>query len=325
MKMISVIVPVYNTERYLADTIQSILQQTYRDFELILVDDGSKDSSLEVCISIAEKDERVIVVHQENQGVSAARNTGIDRAQGKYICFIDSDDYVEVDMLECLVKNAEEYQADISCCGLVQVSLEGKVKNHYCHGEKVQFKDMTKLMQAFFTEPIYKEILYGPYNKIVRTEIVKNVCFNHNYTIAEDLLFNFECLEKASVFYLENRELYHYMKRENSISTSKFAEKEFDYIYVADILLDKCKANYPSIAEAALVWNYQQKLNICRRLWCHNEYRKKYKNLYNTWKNFCVKNKPVVWKNISSKNRVEYMVLRSCPWIFAVVRKILHK
>lgn len=323
--MISVIVPVYNAEKYLVDTIRSILQQTYRDFELILVDDGSKDRSLELCISIAEKDKRVIVIHQENQGVSAARNTGIDRAQGKYICFIDSDDYVDEGMLECLVKNAEKYQADISCCGLVQVSLDGNVKNHYCHGEKKKFEDTTKLMQAFFTEPIYKEILYGPYNKIVRTEIVKNVRFNENYTVAEDLLFNFECLEKTNIFYLENRELYYYIKRENSISTSKFAEKEFDYIYVADILLDKCKEKYPSIATMALVWNYQQKLNICRRLWCHNSYRKRYKDLYITWRAFCIENRSVVWEKLSFKNRVEYIVLRNCPWIFAFLQKNLHK
>lgn len=323
--MISIIVPVYNAEKYLTDTISSILQQTYKDFELILVDDGSKDNSPQMCDLIAEKDERVVVIHKENQGVSAARNTGIDQARGEYICFIDSDDYVEKDMLECLVNNAEEYKADISCCGLVQVALDGEVKNHYCHGEKEKIENMELLMQAFFTVPMYKEILYGPYNKIVRTEIVKTVRFNEKYTVAEDLLFNFECLEKATVFYLENRELYHYIKRENSISTSKFAEKEFDYIFVADILLEKCKAKYPSIAKEALIWNYQQKLNICRRLWWHKEYRKKYEDLYDSWKGFCVKNKDVVWKHLTNKNQAEYMILKNCPWIFEVIQKIFHK
>lgn len=323
--MISIIVPVYNAEKYLTDTISSILQQTYKDFELILVDDGSKDNSPQMCDLIAEKDERVVVIHKENQGVSAARNTGIDQARGEYICFIDSDDYVEKDMLECLVNNAEEYKADISCCGLVQVALDGEVKNHYCHGEKEKIENMELLMQAFFTVPMYKEILYGPYNKIVRTEIVKAVRFNEKYTVAEDLLFNFECLEKATAFYLENRELYHYIKRENSISTSKFAEKEFDYIFVADILLEKCKAKYPSIAKEALIWNYQQKLNICRRLWWHKEYRKKYEDLYDSWKGFCVKNKDVVWKHLTNKNQAEYMILKNCPWIFEVIQKIFHK
>ena len=317
--LVSIIVPVYNAEKYLVDTVHSILKQKYKDFELILVDDGSTDNSLDLCISIADKDERVVILHQENQGVSAARNAGINIAKGKYICFIDSDDYIEMDMLECLLENAENYQADISCCGLVQVALDGEIKNHYCHGEKKCFTNMEELMQAFFVEPMYKEILYGPYNKIIRTEIVKEVRFNKEYTVAEDLLFNFECLEKTKVFYLENRELYHYIKRENSISTSKFSQKEFDYIYVADILLDKAKSKYPSLTDVAMVWNYQQKLNICRRLWCNKEYKDKYEDLYCEWRSFCINNKSLVWKRITLKNRIEYVILRLCPCIFEII------
>lgn len=323
--MVSIIVPVYNAEKYLMDTVHSILKQTYKDFELILVDDGSADNSLNLCVSIADEDTRVIVLHQENKGVSAARNAGISVAKGKYICFIDSDDYVATDMLECLVSNAENYQVDISCCGLVQIALDGEIKKRYCHGEKRHFTDMNELMRNFFTEPMYKEILYGPYNKIIRAEIVKSVQFNRKYTVAEDLLFNFECLEKANNFYLENRELYHYIKRENSISTSEFSKKEFDYLYVADILLEKCTSKYPSIYDVGLVWNYQQKLNICRRLWCHKEYKNAYKNLYNSWKDFCVKHRSVVWKKITRKNRLEYIILRYCPWLFSAIQKIFYQ
>lgn len=323
--MVSIIVPVYNAEKYLMDTVHSILKQTYKDFELILIDDGSIDNSFNLCRSIADTDKRAIAIHQENKGVSAARNTGINIAKGNYICFVDSDDYIEPDMLECLVKNAENYQADISCCGLVQVALDGEIKNHYCHGEKKFFTDMQELMRAFFSEPLYKEILYGPYNKIIRTEIVKAVHFNEKYTVAEDLLFNFECLEIANTFYLENRELYHYIKRKNSISTSKFAEKEFDYIYVADILLNKCKNKYPLITDVAMIWNYQQKLNICRRFWCHKDYKSKYKDLYEDWKHFCVENKYLVWGGITKKNRLEYMILQYFPWLFGVIQEIFRR
>lgn len=323
IKKISVIVPVYNTAKYLIDTIDSILRQTYKEFELILIDDGSKDNSLKICNSIQKKDKRVIVLHQENQGASAARNAGIKIARGKYICFIDSDDYIEPDMLECLIKNAEKYDVDISCCGLVQVTLDGKVKNHYCHGEKEYFTDMEEIMKNFFINPVYKEILYGPYNKLIRSEIVKEIEFNTKYIMGEDLLFNFECLEKAKSFYLENRELYHYIKRENSITTSKFAEKDFDYIYVADILLKKVKEKYPNIIEVANIWNYQKKLNICRRFCVNEEYKKKYKNLYYEWKNFCIKNKKVVWKKITKKNRLEYIILCYCPWLFKIIKKII--
>ena len=95
---ISVIVPVYNAERYLPRCIESILSQTYSDWQLVLVDDGSKDMSLKMCMSFAQKDKRILVIHQENAGAGAARNTGLSRAQGDYIVFIDSDDYVDKDL-----------------------------------------------------------------------------------------------------------------------------------------------------------------------------------------------------------------------------------
>ena len=120
MSLISVIVPIYNVEKYLDRCVDSIINQTYKNLEIILVDDGSPDNCLAICDSWAEKDRRIKVIHKENGGVSSARNSALDIASGDYIGFVDSDDWIEPDMYEILIKNAKKYDADISrCAGLL--------------------------------------------------------------------------------------------------------------------------------------------------------------------------------------------------------------
>lgn len=116
MKKISVIIPVYNLEKYIVNTIESVLSQTYRNIELIIIDDGSTDNSIQKCMYYSKFDERVKVLHQENKGVSAARNKGIDEANGDFICFVDGDDLIDKSMLEKLYDAISH--SDLSICGL---------------------------------------------------------------------------------------------------------------------------------------------------------------------------------------------------------------
>ena len=118
MAVLSIIIPVYNKEQYIDGCLTSILNQTFTDFELILVDDGSTDGSAAVCRRFADADHRISLITKPNGGVSSARNTGLSKADGKYIGFIDSDDAIEPDMYELLIRNAEQYQADVSICRL---------------------------------------------------------------------------------------------------------------------------------------------------------------------------------------------------------------
>ena len=122
--MISVIVPVYNVEKYLRACLESIVNQTYRDLEIILVDDGSTDSSGIICGEYAEKDARVKVIHKENGGASSARNAGLNIAQGEYITFVDSDDTIELDMIDCLLSSVRE--ADVVICK-ARIVREGEI------------------------------------------------------------------------------------------------------------------------------------------------------------------------------------------------------
>lgn len=319
MLPISIIIPVFNAEKYLEKSIKSVLVQTFAEFELIIINDGSTDGSAKICDMFAEKDNRVRVIHQDNRGVSAARNTGISNAQGEYICFVDSDDFINEDMLECLYNNAIEYDADISCCGIVQTTLNGVENIRYCTGEKKLILDCKDLLRSFFEEPVYREVLYGPYNKIIRANIVKTVGFQERFRIAEDLLFNFECLEQANSFYFENRGLYHYIKRENSATTSEFSVKQFDYIYVADILLEKCCNNYSFAYSAALLWNYVHKINICRTLSASSDMKVKYREFYEKCHEFCKTEKRRVWKSLPLKKKIDYYLLNAIPDIYKII------
>ncbi len=318
-ELISVIVPVFNGEKYLEATIKSILQQTFSDFELWLIDDGSTDSTPKMCDALAEMDSRIKVVHQKNGGVSAARNEGLLRAKGEYICFVDADDYIEPDMLETLYSNAKEFDVDISCCGIMQKTLDGRENRAFCTGEKIYITDKKDLVEKFFTNPIYKEVLYGPYNKLIKRDLVKSVFFNEQFKIGEDLLFSFECIEKMSSFYFENKGLYHYIKREGSATTSSFSFKRFDYIYVADILLKKCEMHYKEAYNSALCWTFIHKQNMCRSLYKHLDLKKENLNFFRECFLFCKQHRKRVWKRLPIKKKLDYIILRWAPFLYKML------
>ena len=319
MVPISVIVPVYNAAKYLENTATCILSQSFTNFELILVDDGSTDGSGEICDILQKKDTRIKVIHQENRGVSSARNTGIDIATGEFICFVDADDEIENNMLETLYNNALKYNVDISCCGILQKDLSGKINNKFCTGETVYITDNEILLKNFFDDPVYREVLYGPYNKIIKSEIVKQTKFNEKFAIGEDLLFSFECIEKSKSFYFDNIGLYHYIKRPHSATTSSFSTKRFDYISVADILLDKCNKKHNKAYNSALYWVYIHKQNMWRSLNKHTAFKKEHKDFYLQCKAFCKQNISFIWKNLSFKKRVDYILLNVFPIIYKII------
>lgn len=312
--MISVIIPVYNVEHYLARTLDCVLGQTYKDIEVLLINDGSTDNTLNICNEYAQADHRVRVYHQENAGVSAARNVGIQLATGKYISFVDGDDTLDKDFFEKLMLAAEKYELDISCCGIVQHRLDGSV--HTYADNSFAIIEIPELISGFFTNRIYKEVLYGPCNKLIRADIVKNTLFNPQFRMGEDLLFSFECMEKAKSFALLNEDMYHYEKRENSATTSKFSEKEFHYIRVADILLEKCRMQYPFAYANALQWTYQHKLVMCRRLLQNMDIRKKNIAFYAECWQFVKENRSICFAKLPFKRKLDYYLCKFTPWVY---------
>lgn len=215
---VSVIIPIYNVEQYLVECCESILYQSFENFELILINDGSTDGSYEVARRIKEKDERVILLSQENKGQSAARNLGLQYAKGKYVLFVDSDDWVEKDCLRLLYENMEKYHSDISCCRSQFVSVDGKlsvsrVKSLLCsEGTEILLDALS--VKNFTTSPwakLYNKSFLDKYQLIFKEGIIN-----------EDTLFSLQVACMAQKVSYINDVLFDIREREGSTSRSSF-------------------------------------------------------------------------------------------------------
>ena len=239
---LSIIIPVYNIENYLARCLDSVLNQTFSDFEVIIVDDGTNDSSGLIADSYAIKDNRIKVIHKENGGVSSARFEGIKTANGDFIGFVDGDDVIEPDMFSVLIQNAEKYNADISHCGYKMIFPDGRI-DYYYNTDKIieqdQHSGLTDLLKGEFIEP-------GLWNKIYKADLVKNIVHNSimdsSIKINEDLLMNYYLFRQSNKSVFVDKCFYHYMIHKNSAATSKInINKLCDPIKVLQILDSETK------------------------------------------------------------------------------------
>lgn len=222
--LISVIVPVYNLEKYLARCLDSLLCQTYKNIEIVVINDGSADNSKSIIDEYALKYNNIIAIHCENGGVSSARNKGIDNATGDFIGFVDGDDTVEPNMFEILASNATRCNADISHCGYKQIKP---------NGEEVLFYGTDKIVEQNNEKGLF-DLINGEYiepglcNKIFRRELFENLRFDTNLKNNEDLLLNVQLFNKAQLSVFEDKALYNYLLRENSASTSAVNQNQIN-------------------------------------------------------------------------------------------------
>lgn len=237
---ISVIVPVYNTGKYLKECIDSILNQTHKNLEIILVDDGSSDGSGAICDGYAEKDDRVKVIHKENGGVSSARNAGLDIASGKYVGFIDGDDVIDEDMYEFLLDNLLLFDADISRCGMVRET--GEKKEAWGNDNSVPvirstIEGICDVGEANGILPV------SPCNKLYKYDIIENIRFDTRFVYAEDTLFNYYAACNAKKTVCCDKIKYHYISNSDSASHKKFCAERFDEHHVTDIIMQEQRDN----------------------------------------------------------------------------------
>ena len=227
MPKLSVIVPVYNTEKYLRECIDSILAQTFTDFELILVNDGSTDGSGAICDEYAGKDPRVQVIHQQNGGATVARKSGVRIARGEYITFVDSDDWIDKDMYRIMLKWEP---ADVLICNMYKYTSAGLREIKCCLNPGSY--DNRILTENFYSTMLFDYDHCQPAippslcNKLIRSDIVRNVIENvaEDITYGEDALCSFACILDAERIYLTDQRLYYY--RENPESVSNVYNKQ---------------------------------------------------------------------------------------------------
>ncbi len=258
---LSIIVPIYNAGKYLDDCIKSILAQTFTDFELILVDDGSTDNSGAICDAFAKRDSRVRVIHKKNNGVVRARKDGVLAAKGKYIGYVDGDDWIEKDMYERLVRYMEMYDCDLVMCDIIHEDtarfLEtGGTTDNIEDG----YYDETKMKEKVFPTMVYSGRFYefGIYpvvwNKLYKREkLIKHQCaVDNRITIGDDTACVFPyLLDSKSMYFIKGMPLYHYRHPENSMTAA------YDRIY-----FDRIKVLYNFFRTTALAKSvYGSQLN----------------------------------------------------------------
>ena len=229
--LISVIVPVYNVAQYLEKSIASIQQQTYQNLEIILIDDGSTDESGRLCEQIAEQDERVLVYHKENEGLSQARNDGLEQAHGDYVIFIDSDDYIHPEMITSLYQQLVKEDADVSSCGVMNV---------YANNESPQSTNQDDYFVCD-TETFLKEYLIGEKipgticNKLIKKEIAARLTFPKGL-IYEDAYYHFDLVKVAKKYV---------------VNTKPYAEKDLPYIDIYQKFYNEVVKEYPKLKDVA--------------------------------------------------------------------------
>ena len=230
---ISIIIPIYKVpEEFLRKCIQSLIEQTYKNIEIILVDDGSPDNCGMICDQYKQKDERIVVIHQKNKGLSGARNTGYEEATGNWITFVDGDDWIESNMCEEFAKYAKD-DIDIVCCGVIKDY--GNKKYYYKYDGKYEDKKIYKDEEIKYlqTELLdYNGNNAWAYAKLIRKDFLDKYSIEHDEELrqgAEALEFNIRLFEKAKKIIFVKEYLYHYMYNEESIS-AKHDEKNHEYV-----------------------------------------------------------------------------------------------
>lgn len=212
-KLVSIIIPIYNVERYLAQCLNSLLNQTYQNIEILAIDDGSKDSSLELLYKYAAEDHRIHVFTQSNSGPSAARNLGLSKCSGDYITFMDSDDWADSTMIEKLVDAMEKDESDIAICGHLISYTHFKFK--VCNS-KYQLLDQKQAIKMILEDKIIKNYAWG---KMYRRTLLPMLYFPINQ-IYEDVRSIYKVFLNAERFSLINEPLYYYRMRQGSITYS---------------------------------------------------------------------------------------------------------
>ena len=314
--MISVIVPVYKTEKYLSRCVKSICNQSYKNLEIILVDDGSPDNCGRICDELASEDARIQVIHQENCGLASARNVGLKRATGKYVSFIDSDDYIAKEMYEKMVLAIEKNMCDICMCSSIVVNENGKVLKREVYKNKSY---MGLEIIPFCILPLKT----AAWNKLIKKDSIKENTFPEGKIHGEDLVFFSNYFTEQSKLIAIDYCGYYYVKHSDSITTSTFSEKSFDEVYCKDLASIIITRKFPQYKQETVCWQFRARLNLVRQLISCKEIG--YKSIVSTYLKWMRENYNRVSNLLTKKTKYEYKLLVCFPKLYIFVLKICEK
>ena len=270
MNLISVILPVYNCERWVGRCIKSILNQTYKNIQLIIVNDGSTDNTLEICKTY--ENDKVVIINKENSGVSETRNVGLEKAEGKYVFFIDADDYIKNDCIENMYKKISEYSADVVKCDYQQFYDEGIMKQQKLFS-KIFLYDMENidLKKQLLNDMIESYKYNNVWGQLILTEKAKKIKFDKNLAMGEDFLYNYELYNICNKILVIPDEYYYYYFNKSGMNfnenISKIKRKIEDTIYFYKKILN----NHYGIDENKILENFIKELVLHIVMIANNE------------------------------------------------------
>ncbi len=245
-ELISVVIPVYNGERFIAGCMESVLAQTYTNYELIVVDDGSKDTTLGIIKEYAQREAKIKYVHTENKGVCHARNTGIELAAGDYITFLDADDRLRPNALAVMTDLLKNNAADLAIVSATTLPYGEGADEAYMCKEKVFVWSQEEAMQKMIEDHYSMHTVFA---KLYKKELLRDIRFVEGRKIHEDNFFVFECLTKASRAVFQNNKVYLYTLVSGSASRSAFSDKFFDILYFADRKVEIVERMFPAFRD----------------------------------------------------------------------------
>ena len=260
-ELISVVIPAYNCEDYIKKCLESLKHQTYRNLEIIVVNDGSTDKTLDICKKMQYDDTRIKIISQDNAGVSNARNRGIEAATGKYITFVDADDYIEPKMYEILQKDIYFNNADIARSRAYIYNRNGEVRHIYDDNSVIVLDNKADIIHNFASG----ELSIAVWDKLFTREIVGDTRFKED-VFHEDTMFVWDIIKKCNKFVYDKKQLYHYKKRdENSLTSEPFDERNFSLQSFGNAFRDYIIQYYPNNESDAILFYFNCLYFILKR------------------------------------------------------------
>ncbi|MBR2883986.1 MAG: glycosyltransferase family 2 protein [Clostridia bacterium] len=310
--LVSVIIPVYNVEKHLNKCLDSIVNQTYKNLEIIIINDGSKDASAEICREYAEKDNRIVFVSRENRGVSATRNEGIELAHGDYFSFIDADDYLELDAYEYLISIINEKNVEA-------INFEHYIT--YPTHEIEHISPDRAYGYADKYEAQRKLLYYYPFacNKLFTKKMIKDIKFNHQIARGEDSLFARMAFQNTDSVWFDRRPLYHYVQSDESAVRGSFRTAQLTATKLFDIYTVWYSKDFPLLLPYCMFCLETLMIMLYYDMWADSiDYREKQKEIFELFK----KNyKTVKLCDLSLKEKLKLLLFRISPTMFCILHK----
>lgn len=241
--LVSILSPCYNVEKYLPKCLDTIIGQTYSNLQIVLIDDGSKDGSWKIMQEYAVKDSRIEIYHQDNKGVATTRNNLLDKVKGDFVLFVDSDDWIELDMVDYLVRKAIDNDSSVVTCGMVQ---NDDPFDLLLYNEEIW--ERPKVICEFLRHVSFRGSLW---NKLVATSLLHNIRFHCGISYGEDALFCWGFLQYADIVVVTNKILYHYRMNMDSISHKSFGSKKLTGHETWHIITEETAKLWPQYIEIA--------------------------------------------------------------------------